>query len=269
MSNKENPESTWTRRRLLLGTGAFLGASLAAPLFRLDLSSAPAHKDRYFDELAASDLVGFAHNGANQKEFFDEFLKNKVANMEIDTQYKKGRLYVAHHTRELNHLPWIQPDEVDLEVILANLTVNNINPHFDLKESVNNPDGIRLFRELLDDEKKIPLELNVTLSSQEWPLLGAFLDSPRAHLTLFTIDDNDQLPRFEQFMATLGPRPDIGVSLKDNVASEEVISRLNAQGLKVVVWTVNKPKEALQLAEWGAWGITSDETSLLKALNRK
>lgn len=250
------------------GFAAVSGIPVIAHLEKL-LGSEGQIDEKLKAELEASGLVGFAHNGANQKEFFDEFLKNKVANIEIDTQYKGGRLYVAHHTRELNSLPWIQPEEVDLEVILANVTVNNINPHFDLKESVNNPNGIKLFREFLEDEKKIPAQLNVTLSSQEWQVLETLLESQRPHLTLFTVSDRHQIPQLEQLALKLGPRGNIGVSFEKSVVNENVINRFNSLGLKVVVWTVNDAEDALTLARMGVWGITSDETNLLKALNPK
>ena len=271
MADKEIFRPLKTRREFLpfLALG---GVAALTAIPRPNLFPLPREEplDQYRDKLAASNLLGFAHNAANEKEIFELFLKSNIKNVEVDIQQKNGVLYVAHHTREMHSLRWIQPESIDAEIILASITLQGINPHFDLKSSVANPVGTRLFRELMEDEKKVPPHLEVTISSQQWPLITSLLGSKRPHRSLFTIEDWRKLPRFQEFLENLDtPWENIGISLKNNLATREVVEHFSNLGLQVVVWTVDWPKRALELSSWGARGITSDKPQLLEALNPK
>ena len=48
-----------------------------------------------------------------------------------------------------------------------------------------------------------------------------------------------------------------------SLVDQRVVRELHDAGLKVVVWTVNKKKDMLRLAEWGVDGIISDDSELL------
>lgn len=224
-------------------------------------------------ELEASGLVGFAHNAASEREIFDMFLKNKIQNVEIDVDYHQGydSLYVAHDRKEVDFLIWKRPEERELEYVWTDVVIKeSLNPHFDLKFSNKDGRAVSLFNDVLE---RIPPGFDVTLSSNDWPLLITFLKNPRPHRTLFTVQKSRQIPDIqfltENIAKNLNPDRPIGVSLKEELATQEVVKQLSTTKLQVVVWTVNNPRRALELAGWGAWGITSDETNLLKALNHK
>lgn len=270
--------------KIVMGRGRFLGFLGGAGITAVSGVPVIAHLEKFLGsegqideklkaELEASGLVGFAHNATSEREIFDLFLKNKIQNVEIDVDYHQGydSLYVAHNRKEVDFLVWKKPEERELEYVWTDVVIKeSLNPHFDLKFSNHDNRAVSLFNDVLE---RIPPGFDVTLSSNDWPLLISFIKNPRPHRTLFTVQKLRQIPDIqfltENIARNFNPDRPIGVSLKKDLAAQEIVEQLNADGLQVVVWTVNNPKEALQLAKWGAWGITSDETSLLKALNRK
>jgi glycerophosphoryl diester phosphodiesterase len=72
----------------------------------------------------------------------------------------------------------------------------------------------------------------------------------------FIFDEGEGLMRWPSLNAQY-------VIAQHGLVSRELVDDVHAAGRKIFVWTVNQAKEMLQLADWGADGIISDDTKLL------
>ncbi len=94
----------------------------------------------------------------------------------------------------------------------------------------------------------------VTIQSFDFRILQYFRENyPQVQLSQLI----ENRTSWEQNIADLGFKPDI-YSCDYNLLSAEIVKGLQAEGIKVIPWTVNEVEDMKRLIEWGVDGIITD-----------
>lgn len=186
--------------------------------------------------------------------------------VEIDIWFRKGR-FEARHERRLGMVPllfekWYLAFARARGHSLTNLVAalaGETGVFLDIKSSAEATPGelARIFAEA-------PAGLPVAASSQQWQALRDLHDVMPSVPLFYSIDVVAQLDLFLSVMRR-DWRPS-GVSCRWSLLSPSIVDRLHGRGLLVVAWTVDDPKEAATLAEWGVDGITTHRVGEFRSL---
>jgi hypothetical protein len=222
--------------------------------------------------MARSRPLPFGHDAfLNDAKAFDPakaeaMIASGVVNLEIDLGYRAldGKFYVTHDG-DANTIPEPELSQREFVAVLRQFGFldRGLKPHLDIKFS-DTPDAVTQFGETLDS---LPLQVDITLSGHDWPLLAKLARNPRVHCTLFTIDDQAKVASFlSQAKLRSGVPGRVGVSLRHDLATPENLALLRGAAQSIVVWTVNDPGEAAGLAQANVVGITSDNPAVFVPL---
>ncbi|HEX6032522.1 MAG TPA: glycerophosphodiester phosphodiesterase [Tepidiformaceae bacterium] len=200
-----------------------------------------------------------AHQGGNTRSQILDALAHLADQMEVDLWVEDGR-FEARHDRSLRPLPvlwggmwrfkWAPKHPFGLAELLRD-TAGEIGIFLDLKNGGTTAG--RLVRRAIDEAGFVP---QVSASSQLWSVLrGIAAAAPEVDL-YYSIDS---VPKLDLFMSVserdLRPR---GVSCKHKFITAPLVRKLHERGLLVIAWTVDDGDRAMQLAEMGVDGITTN-----------
>jgi glycerophosphoryl diester phosphodiesterase len=206
-----------------------------------------------------------AHRHGNERLPLASAIAAGVDWIEVDLWYSFGRL-VARHERGLWRLPIVY-DSWTLKTNFRPLYLDEI-----ISSSAGGPG---LFLDFKGTHRPLPSAvveaLRRTGEVERSAVCGQFwrpLDEigrlePRIRL-FYSLGREEHVQRFLARLAQ-GLQP-AGVSIAKWLLNAELGERLAGYGLEIFAWTVNEPAHALQLIEFGATGIISDDLDLLAGL---
>jgi hypothetical protein len=191
-----------------------------------------------------------------------------VTNVEVDVGYRAGtgKFYVSHDPDARDVTPAQDTSRTLASVVHEFRFVDlGLEPHLDVKFSASDQ-AVGTFETTLNG---LPDGLKVTISGRDWTFLARLASNPRVQRTLFTVDSQNQVRALLSRAASLRASVpgDIGVSLRDNLATQSNLQELRQTVGEIVVWTVNIGSEAKRLAALGVFGITTDSPDVVASLS--
>lgn len=203
-----------------------------------------------------------AHRGGNSRHQIRDALAHLADYLEVDLWVDRGQ-FEARHEASLRPLPflwggiwrpWYLKRMHERPFGLAELirdARDEIGIFLDLKNGGKTAG--RLIRSAIDEAHYTP---RMAASSQRWSVLRGIAETAPEVDLYYSID---AIPKLDLFLSVserdLRPR---GVSCKHKFITEPLVRQLHDRGLLVIAWTVDDGDRAMQLAEWGVDGITTN-----------
>ena len=204
------------------------------------------------------------HRGGNHLHKTRAAIKGGLEAIEADLWFYKGQV-VARHSRSLGPLP-ILYDKYSVLPDLATPTLekfarvaaHKVRLFLDLKSG-----GTEFCLRVLEVLRRRGIVSSTSVSSQDWQALE-LLESMEPSLPLyFSVERPDQWQAYSRLHDT---RFVSGISVHHTWLTPETIAELQGRGVRVNAWTVDDPRRAVELLEWGVDGIISNSMPLLSAM---
>ncbi|MGB3307258.1 MAG: glycerophosphodiester phosphodiesterase [Thermomicrobiales bacterium] len=210
--------------------------------------------------------LAIAHRAGNSLDLAQRALNAGADMLETDIWRFHERLEIRHDER-VGPLPvlrngWkVKPGwskRLHLQYLLEKLPIE-ARIFLDLKGK--HPE---LGEHVVEEIERVQPERQIILCGRTWPQLDAVADHPRV-TRFYSVGTPDELAGI---WGRLEKMPLPALSLNKDLATPELMHRLNEMGTTVICWTVNDPDEAQRLFARGVDGFTSDNLDLVARIAR-
>jgi hypothetical protein len=205
-----------------------------------------------------TEMFGVGHNSGDTITTTINALVHGADVVEIDVVMSEGQLYAGHNVpnRIFGQTSFRGSLLRDAWVVASAAGAVQL----DLKSSA--PDYVNLVRTFLASRQRFPA---LVLSSPDPAVLRDLSEHAPQAVLLLSVSSKTRFEALQGDTATIDLID--GVSIREDLVTEESVGWLHETDLQIWAWTVNRPVRAAELAALGIDALTTDNLAILDALS--
>lgn len=205
-----------------------------------------------------TDIFGVGHNSGDTIGTAVQALVHGADVIEIDVVMADGRLYAGHNApnRIFGRTSFLGSPLSNAWVVASAAGAIQL----DLKHTSD--DYIELVSSFIATRQRFPA---LIISSSNLNVLQSMSESAPNAVLLLSIGSPNRLDALRDEEAAIALID--GVSIREDLVTEDSVDWLKDEELQIWAWTVNRPTRAAELAALEVDGITTDNLAILDALS--
>ncbi|MGI8486250.1 MAG: glycerophosphodiester phosphodiesterase [Thermomicrobiales bacterium] len=210
--------------------------------------------------------LAIAHRAGNSLALARTAIAAGADMLETDVWPFRGHLEIRH-ARRIWKLPLLWDRNRPIPIWRHRLELNQILEHLAIETRIFldlKGTGATLGERVVERIEKAQPERKIFLCGRTWEQLDAVASHPNV-TCFYSVGDDSELASVWSRLETM-TLP--AISLQKDLATPEIMARLNALKTTVICWTVNDMDEARRLFALGVDGFTTDDIEMIARITR-